>query len=139
MIARAKNKNNPKQWIEGHHCKLKNRHYIIKPCATIGVSTDSYWVVGMIEVIPETVCRCVCITDKNKKIIYEKDVLNPNLREVLFIKEGEGHIGVGFYTICHTANRGIARIPWSFGKTQAEESEIIGNIIDSPALTKVKT
>lgn len=77
------------------------------------------------------------LKDKNKKEIYEGDILNPNLREVIFktnVKCGSVFNCAGFYTHCHRQNRPEMLGLWTFGQTQAEVSEVIGNIFENPEL-----
>lgn len=72
------------------------------------------------------------LKDKNGVEIYEGDILNPNSREVIFYDKGLGPMGVGFYTICHNPEYGKGK--FTFGQTQSEDSEIIGNIYENPEL-----
>ena len=72
------------------------------------------------------------LKDKNGKEIYEGDVLSPNRRVVMFIGDGTHNMGVGYYTLCHTA--GYPFVPCTFSRTQAKVSEIIGNIYENPEL-----
>jgi hypothetical protein len=76
------------------------------------------------------------LKDKNGKEIYEGDILAPNNREVLWYDEGEGPIGVGFYSQCHAD--GYSDSFWTFGITQADASEVIGDIHENPELREKK-
>ena len=71
--------------------------------------------------------------DKNGKEIWEGDVLAPNNREVVW-HDGFMGDGSGWHTVCH--NKNYTADPWTFGKTQAEVSEVLGNVLENPELVK---
>ena len=71
------------------------------------------------------------LLDKNRNEIFEGDILSPSNRAVLW-KDGFGANGAGFYTKCHCDE--YPPVPFTFGRTQADASEIIGNIYQNPEL-----
>lgn len=90
------------------------------------------------RVIPKSIGQYLGREDKNGKAIYEKDVLSPNNREVVYIENGLYEQGIGFYTICRKLDRDNTFLPderpWSLCQTQTEKSEVIGNTWESPEL-----
>ena len=79
------------------------------------------------------------LKDKNGKEIYEGDILSPNKREVLW--KSNSRIGTvfncaGWYTRSHKTDFTIPETLgcFTFGITQAEASEVIGNIYENPEL-----
>lgn len=81
------------------------------------------------------------LKDKNGKDIYEGDILSPSNRvveyhtDVRLKSQYEVYGGAGFYT---RATKGLTRPEelgiFSFGFTQAEVSEVIGNIYENVEL-----
>lgn len=83
------------------------------------------------------------LKDKNDKEIYEGDILSPSKRVVEYCTDVrlksvyETYGGAGFYTRAYkTTGRPEELGVFSFGITQAEVSEIIGNIYSNPELLK---
>ena len=69
-----------RDWIEG--CLITrpnglnaNRAYIIPEVSSVQYSIGKLQFGGFIEVDPKTVCRFTGLFDKNKKRIYEKDIV----------------------------------------------------------------
>ena len=79
------------------------------------------------------------LKDKNDKEIYEGDILSPNKREILW--KSNSRLSTvfncaGWYTRCHKTDFTISGMLgcFTFGITQAEVSEVIGNIYSNPEL-----
>ena len=76
------------------------------------------------EVLPETLCQCTGVPDKNGKLIYDKDI----------VKCGDT-IAVVFWNAAYASWR-LASMEWAcphfFNAVSAHENyEVIGNIIDN--------
>ena len=106
------------EWIEGGFCKSSDgRTYMV------GVSKRGY--IDGLEVIPETICQCTGLKDKNGKLIWENDILNSGNLVVTWREE--------------LASYCLTKKGWMyqhfFGEAvDACYCEVIGNIFDNPEL-----
>lgn len=55
------------EWIQGYLYGIWERRYILW-----GMTND---IPNMVEVDPETVCQCTAMPDKNKKLVFEHDIV----------------------------------------------------------------
>ena len=55
------------EWVEGYLYGIWERRYILW-----GMIND---IPNMAEVDPETVCQCTAMPDKNKKLVFEHDIV----------------------------------------------------------------
>lgn len=55
------------EWVEGYLYGIWERRYILW-----GMTND---IPNMVEVDPETVCQCTAMPDKNKKLVFEHDIV----------------------------------------------------------------
>lgn len=55
------------EWIQGYLYGIWERRYILW-----GMTND---IPDMVEVDPETVCQCTAMPDKNKKLVFEHDIV----------------------------------------------------------------
>lgn len=65
-LFRGKRKDNG-EWIQGYLYGIWERRYILW-----GMIND---IPNMVEVDPETVCQCTAMPDKNKKLVFEHDIV----------------------------------------------------------------
>lgn len=66
FLFRGKRKDNG-EWIQGYLYGIWERRYILW-----GMTND---IPNMVEVDPETVCQCTAMPDKNKKLVFEHDIV----------------------------------------------------------------
>lgn len=66
-LFRGKRKDNG-EWIQGYLYGIWERRYILW-----GMTND---IPDMVEVDPETVCKCTELKDKNGTLIWEKDIVS---------------------------------------------------------------
>lgn len=65
-LFRGKRKDNG-EWIQGYLYGIWERRYILW-----GMTND---IPNIVEVDPETVCQCTAMPDKNKKLVFEHDIV----------------------------------------------------------------
>lgn len=85
---------------------------------------------GIFEVRPDTICRCTGLKDKNRKLIWEKDIVN------CLTEDCYGYIGwnedeAGFYFNVLLENGGFEE---EHIYDYQDCMEVIGNTFDNPEL-----
>ena len=127
-----------KQWVTGFYAVLGEKPVIIvnEPEKFYDVDSGKNSHGNKIaEVIPNTICQCTAIPDKNGKLIFENDILS-------------GHIDVGF-----PEDETRKRVVWhengwctnelhcddyeELDDFDSENLEVIENIIDNPELLEL--
>ncbi len=122
-ICKAKRTDNG-EWVEGFYfCMVHDdgrhvHHFIMPLGADLSLGTPIENI--QIEVVPETVCQCAGLNDKNGKRIWENDILK-------YTWNGVERIDVIKYQAPIFTYSNSFR--WSLDK-----DEVIGNIFDNPEL-----
>lgn len=122
------------EWVEGYFSKFYSNadvvpNYMIFAIDEQGKNSEPY------NVDPETVCQYTGTPDKNRRKIFERDIVRRKLFEEYIIGEVVWQdIGVcGFYLKCGNKY-------YPIGKDEYVEmsscDEVIGNIFDNPELLK---
>lgn len=95
--------------------------------------------VGMHEVDPETVCKCIGRTDRDKKLIFEHDViayLDTYSTESGYAEAGcVGEVVWDEETLSFQVTNRLSAESW---EVIDEECKVIGNTIDNPELLEVE-
>lgn len=146
-ICKAKRKDN-NEWVTGYYvCLNENCHriyigYAEKDCG------DYY--PEYCEVIPKTVGQCTGLKDKNRKLIFEGDIVKINSRVASSETRETAETEIGFveydideceYRITHVNGtipeygKNYSLNLWRFKR---DTNEVIGNIHDNPELLEVK-
>lgn len=129
-----------KQWVTGFYAVLGEKTVIIVNEPEKFYDVDS----GknshgnkIVEVIPNTICQCTGMPDKNSKVAYEHDIIKTPVGNAKIIwncspSPIDNHINVGFEVVFldAIANDNYRHdLGYWIGK-----SEFIGNIFDNPEL-----
>lgn len=124
-----------KQWVTGFYAVLGEKTVIIVNEPEKFYDVDS----GknshgnkIVEVIPNTICQCTAMPDKNNKLIFENDIVikhNDDDKEPYLIRWSEN------YAAWELAQCGCAM--YGFFDVDFGEIEVIGNMIDNPELLEV--
>lgn len=124
-----------KQWVTGFYAVLGEKPVIIVNEPEKFYDVDS-WKNShgnkIAEVIPNTICQCTAIPDKNNKLIFENDIAikhNDDDKEPYLIRWSEN------YAAWELAQCGCAM--YGFFDVDFGEIEVIGNAIDNPELLEV--
>lgn len=121
-LFRGKRKDNG-EWIQGYLYGIWERRYILW-----GMTND---IPNMVEVDPETVCQCTAMPDKNKKLVFEHDIVG-------------GSDERAFYEIIWNQEDMCWNVEDADGhKSEFEECygstiEVNGNRFDNPELLEVQ-
>ena len=131
-ICKAKRKDNGK-WVEGYYVCNGEHCYIFS--GKLGIINKHFnW--ERYEVIPETVCRCTGLQDKNGKWIFEGDVVIDK-----YSCERFGFVGVVIYNNERTQfqifNKHQPQYVVNLGSLR-DSIRILGNSIDNPELLEVE-
>ncbi len=131
-LYRAKRKNwrelpKDKWWVEGYLYGIWERRYIL-----LGMTNE---VPNMVEVDPSTICQCSGVYDKNKKTIFEKDIVNDEDGSIGIVEYGlYAHYHIGFFVRWLNKEAEYYRNELGYW---ADKVECIGSAIDNPELLEV--
>jgi uncharacterized phage protein (TIGR01671 family) len=119
-------------WVTGNLIVSNGKYYIHPVGNVVNVKNEIGRIIVMHEVIPDTICRCTGLKDRNGKLIWENDIMVAHLDEDY--PEDETYIkiiwhGNGFY-VMERGGKDITLI----SKSDQEYFEVCGNIFDNPEL-----
>ena len=141
-ICKAKRKDNGK-WVEGYYVCNGEHCYIFS--GKLGIINKHFnW--ERYEVIPETVCRCTELKDKNGKWIYEGDVVEAD-GYIFFVKFGkcggvandENYGYMGYYLDgFDSMTKNVLRLGLRNDICYFTDIEVISNIHDNSELLEAE-
>lgn len=119
-------------WVTGNLIVSNGKYYIHPVGNVINVENEIGRIIVMHEVIPDTICRCTGLKDKNGKRIWENDI----------VKDENGNLYKAFWQdnyyqfswICIKSAKLPIGAKWSLWSFKSFEIEIVGNIFDNKDL-----
>lgn len=127
-----------KQWVTGFYAVLGEKTVIIEKepeknydIEAGKISYDN----RIVKVMPETVCQCTGIKDKNGKLIFENDILSGHI-DVEF-PEDETRKRVVWHENGWCTNEPDCDDYDELDDFDSENFEVIGNVFDNPELLEV--
>lgn len=123
-------------WVTGNLIVSNGKYYIHPAGNVVNVKNETGRIIVMHEVIPDTICQCTGLKDKNGNLIWENDVIEVAEHEDAV----NGLYGVIYckHSHCYALERSID-FHYNFFTFSAlngfeTSSNVIGNIFDNPEL-----
>ena len=115
-------------WVEGYYVKMNNSYFIYY---------DNEYSNGYVEIDPETLCQFTGLIDKNKKEIWENDIVSAvwySYTEPIEDITGRVIFDQGWcaYVICDESMKTKSELNGC--GAYIYEFEVIGNVFDNPKL-----
>lgn len=115
-------------WVTGNLIVSNGKYYIHPVGNVVNVKNEIGRIIVMHEVIPDTICQCTGLKDKNGKLIWENDIVVcrdfTEEKYVIAWKQDEACFEYQQYS-CSIMN---------FEQLSGCEIEVIGNIFDNKEL-----
>lgn len=119
-------------WVTGNLIVSNGKYYIHPVGNVVNVKNETGRIIVMHEVIPDTICRCTGLKDKNGKLIWENDI----------VRDKHGNCYKAFWQnnyyqfswICVKTDIFSIGVKWDLWSFKSFEIEVIGNIFDNKEL-----
>lgn len=117
-------------WVIGNFIVSNGKYYIHPVGNIVNVKNEIGRIIVMHEVIPDTICQCTGLKDKNGKLIWENDIANCMDAECCgYISWNESEAGFYFNVLLEDR-----RFEEEHIYDYQDGIEVIGNIFDNPEL-----
>jgi uncharacterized phage protein (TIGR01671 family) len=115
-------------WVTGNLIVSNGKYYIHPVGNVVNVKNNIGRIIVMHEVIPDTICRCTGLKDKNGNLIWENDIIAyRDCTEEKYVIAWE------LDKACFEYQQYSCSI-MNFDELSSCEVEVIGNIFDNPEL-----
>lgn len=127
-------------WVTGNLIVSNGKYYIHPVGNVVNVKNNIGRIIVMHEVIPDTICRCTGLKDKNGNLIWENDIIKYHFRDLY------AQIRYGAYQNCFDSQKAEHigfYVDWSESRNYRKDlgywinmvnAEVVGNIFDNPEL-----
>ena len=119
-------------WVTGNLIVSNGKYYIHPVGNVANVKNETGRIIVMHEVIPDTICQCTGLKDKNGKLIWENDIMVAHLDEDY--PEDETYIRILWYESGFCSKEKGSEDISPIDKFDQEHFEVCGNIFDNPEL-----
>lgn len=119
-------------WVTGNLIVSNGKYYIHPVGNVVNVKNEIGRIIVMHEVIPDTICQCTGLKDKNGNLIWENDV----------VKDERGNLYKAFWQsnyyqfswACVKSEIFQIGAKWDLWSIKSYEIAVIGNTFDNPEL-----
>ena len=108
-------------WVTGNLIVSNGKYYIHPVGNVVNVKNEIGRIIVMHEVIPDTICQCTGLKDKNGNLIWENDIVNTQCGKAIVVWDKAE------WRINWLRRKGLYY--WAFEDIQI--TEVIGNIFDN--------
>lgn len=127
-------------WVTGNLIVSNGKYYIHPVGNVVNVKNNIGRIIVMHEVIPDTICQCAGLKDKNGNLIWENDIIKYHFRDLY------AQIRYGAYQNCFDSQKAEHigfYVDWSESMNYRKDlgywinmvnAEVVGNIFDNPEL-----
>ena len=125
-------------WVTGNLIVSNGKYYIHPVGNVVNVKNEIGRIIVMHEVIPDTICQCTGLKDKNGKLIWENDVVG--FWDTYSTENGQaemdciGKVVWDDETISFQVTNRLSAESW---EVLDDECSVVGNAIDNPELLEV--
>ncbi len=124
-------------WVTGNLIVSNGKYYIHPINNVVNVTNEIGRIIVMHEVIPDTICRCTGLKDKNNRLIWENDI----------VKYGNGNFYKAFWRdtyyqlswICVKSDIFQTGSKWCLWRFESFEIEVVGNVFDNSELLELES
>lgn len=121
-------------WVTGNLIVSNGKYYIHPVGNVVNVKNETGRIIVMHEVIPDTICQCTSLKDKNGRLIWENDI----------VRDEHGNCYKAFWQnnyyqfswICVKSDIFPIGAKWNLWSFKSFEIEVIGNIFDNKELVE---
>ncbi len=123
-------------WVTGNLIVSNGKYYIHPVNNVVNVKNEIGRIIVMHEVIPDTICQCTGLKDKNGKLIWENDICDRKEQYPEIVKYCGGDWTLDYSYASHKES-GVYYCNLGFYAEERKCVEVIGNIFDNPELLEV--
>lgn len=120
-------------WVTGNLIVSNGKYYIHPVGNVVNVKNNIGRIIVMHEVIPDTICRCTGLKDKNGNLIWENDIIECKDGKHNFQTQIEWDAYCAGFIFQDTETSAV-ELDAITANGLYSESKVIGNIFDNPEL-----
>ena len=122
-------------WVTGNLIVSNGKYYIHPVGNVVNVKNETGRIIVMHEVIPDTICQCTGLKDKNGKLIWENDIIECKNRKHNFQTQIEWDAYCAGFIFQDTQTSAVS-LDTITANGLYSESKVIGNIFDNKELVE---